>query len=110
MNAVTFLSYQIDIGIFISLIALIIWFGGCIIKHKRPGLRLPAFVYIISGVLILAGAWLAKHSDASEREEIHQRIGGVAPTFAYELEAMGHDKIGPQTPADDPLYLAMIER
>lgn len=110
MNAVTFLSHRVDIGIFLILIGLNIYLGRCVIKHKRPGLRHPSFVFIISGVFAMAGIWFAEYSAANEREKIHQWIAGFAPVFAHELETMGHDKIGPQTPADDPLYLAMIER
>jgi len=110
MNSVTFLSHRIDVVIFTVLIALTIWLGRFAITHKRPGLRLPAVVFIISGVLTLAGIWLADYSGASERNEIGQRFGSLAPTLAYELESMGHNKIGPQTPADNPLYLALIER
>lgn len=110
MNAVTFLSHRIDTVIFIILIAVAICLGSWVIKYKRPGLRLPLFVFIFTGVLTLIGSWFAEHSAATEREEIHQRIAGFATTFADELEHMGHDKIGPQTSADDPLYLAMIER
>ncbi len=110
MNAVTFLSHRVDIGVFLILIGLILYLGRCVIKHKRPGLRLPSFVFIISGVLAIAGVWLAEYSAVREREKIHQWIAGFAPVFAHGLETMGHHKMGPQTPPDDPQYLAMIER
>ena len=33
----------------------------------------------------------------------------MAPTYARELELMGHASVGPLTPPDDPRYLRMIE-
>lgn len=64
MNSVTFLSDRIDVVVYLILIAAIMCFGARVIKHKRPGLRLPLFVFVMSGVFTFAGIWFADILDA----------------------------------------------
>ena len=60
---------------------------------------------------VLAAGWFLVHAEGEEeRERLRKRIEGLAPTYANELALMGHASITVDTPADDPLYLEMIEK
>ena len=66
----------------------------------------------VSGAVVLAvlaltvvGTWLAGRY---ERANLQRMLMGYAPTYAMELEAMGHAGIDARTSADDPRYLDMI--
>ena len=64
---------------------------------------------LVPGVLV-AGWFLVRAAGEREHDRLRQRIEGLAPTYAEELSLMGHSKITVDTPPDDPLYLAMIEK
>ena len=61
-------------------------------------------------VLVFGSAFLSVRSGELEQVRLSQRIEGFAPTYAYELQQLGHERISLDTPADDPDYLALLER
>jgi len=73
----------------------------------RPYVRLA-----VAGALavILGTGWIfvgrAQHNAMMSMRDM---IAGIAPTYAAELEVMGHERLTPATPPDDPDYLRMIE-
>ena len=58
--------------------------------------------------IILPGWVLVTDAGVHERSRLQSLIQGFAPTYAHELEQLGHHKITLQTSGDDPTYLAMI--
>ena len=66
--------------------------------------------WILLPLLTLAGWFLVNSEGEGERKRLRVRIEGLAPTYAEELSSMGHASITTDTPADDPLYLKMIEK
>ena len=61
-------------------------------------------------VTVLVGGWfLVDQAGSRERARLQKRIEGLAPTYAGELERMGHAQITLDTPPDDPRLLAMID-
>lgn len=44
-----------------------------------------------------------------ERSRLVAMLEGVAPTYAMELQRLGHDRMRIDTPADDAFYLSLIE-
>jgi signal transduction histidine kinase len=59
--------------------------------------------------LVATTSWWG--SRAAELETAHQRslVEGMAPTYARELERLGHAEVALDTPPDDPRYRALIE-
>jgi hypothetical protein len=59
---------------------------------------------------VLVGGWFITQNSGDEaRRNIVRMLTGYAPTYAADLEALGHELILPTTAKDDPLYLRMIE-
>jgi signal transduction histidine kinase len=81
-----------------------------VLVARLAGLRRSRHIAWILLVLVLGFGWFYVES-AGERaaRDLERLVSSMAPTYARELELMGHADIGPQTPADDPRYLAMIE-
>ncbi|MFZ4574994.1 MAG: ATP-binding protein [Phycisphaerales bacterium] len=78
---------------------------GLRLTDRRVSVALAAVV-----VLLLGGAWM--HAERSAAEALNQRremVEGLAPTYAAELEHVGHWRIRNNTASDDPLYLDVIE-
>lgn len=59
---------------------------------------------------ILGGGWkgVATLGDW-EAARIRKMLEGIAPTYARELELLGHAKLTEASPPEDPAYLRMIE-
>ena len=75
--------------------------------HRRIG-RLA----ITSALLlaVLAGGWrLTEVAGNQARAQAEQMVCGYAPTYAEEMEHLGHAALGLDTAPDDPRYLAMIQ-
>lgn len=61
-------------------------------------------------VLLLGGGWFfVAQAGHAARNHIRTLVAGFAPTYAADLQAMGHAQITEETPLDDPCYLAMID-
>lgn len=63
----------------------------------------------LAGVALTLGGVLVNSADRREREHLRRMVEGFAPTYAQELERMGHALITIDTPPDDPRYLALID-
>ena len=60
-------------------------------------------------VVLTAGAFLADRVEDDAHTRIATMMKGFAPTYAKELERLGHWKVDARTAADDPAYLQLIE-
>ena len=79
------------------------------IRRMWSSARLPIQVWLLTLLLLGAGGWAIQHASSRARAENEALVGALAPTYAFELERMGHARLTTGTPADDPLYLSMIE-
>ena len=59
--------------------------------------------------IIIGGCLVINWAGEYERSQLQRMLEGFAPTYAQELELMGHANVAEKTAADDPRYLAMIE-
>ncbi|MEO8195569.1 MAG: ATP-binding protein [Thermoanaerobaculia bacterium] len=77
---------------------------------RRAGLRRSRNLAWVLLVVVLASGWFyVEAAGARAAADLERLVSAMAPTYAGELERMGHQRIGLQTPLDDPGYLAMIE-
>ncbi|MEM6776630.1 MAG: response regulator [Planctomycetota bacterium] len=63
---------------------------------------------VLAGMLV-AGGFLVEIVDQWQRDHLRRQLIGIAPTYAIEMQEMGHQRIGLTTPPDDPTYLQLIE-
>ncbi len=79
------------------------------LRVRTPHGRLPWIVWPTLVILWGAG-WVVVHeSGQASAARIRDFLRGVAPTYAQEISLMGHAGMRMDTPADDPVYLRMIE-
>ncbi len=75
-------------------------------RHHRPGVGRVTWVAILT--LLVVGVVVSNLAGEEERSRLRSMLQGIAPTYAQELERMGHARLGLDTPPDDPRYLSMI--
>lgn len=103
------LNYQIDMLIFCLLslggmLALKAW-----LKSSHHIKEIPQWAWIAQGTLLIVGSLLVYSADHRERSRLQNILFGISPTFAVEMERLGHSQLTFDTPPDDPTYLALIE-
>ena len=79
------------------------------LRWRTPRGRLPRWAWLAAAGLLAVGWFFVDAAGDAEHARIQGFLQGVAPTYAQELERLGHARITLATPADDPDYLAMIE-
>ena len=79
------------------------------LRVRTPHGRLPWIVWPTLVILWGAGWLLVHESGQAEAARIRNFLSGIAPTYAQEIALMGHAGMRMDTPADDPVYLRMIE-
>jgi signal transduction histidine kinase len=72
------------------------------------GWPIPAACIAIVAVGVV-GFFAVNRAQQDEEDRLRQLLVGFAPTFASELEAMGHASVTFDTRANDPTYLKLIE-
>jgi signal transduction histidine kinase len=109
----TLLTWRLDALIFSAVGLLAVWGAQVWMRRVLRGVTqadLARVLWIAGPVLLLVGCLLAEAAGRREEARLRRMIGGLAPTYALELERLGHARIGLDTRPDDPLYLTLIER
>jgi signal transduction histidine kinase/CheY-like chemotaxis protein len=110
MSLLHVLDYRLDFALFLFFAVLIFGSGLRILRRRKAGDHFSPRVIALMVAMLAAGVWSAITAENKKRDMLRQMVGGLAPTFAYEFEILGHARIGFDTPPDDPLYLTLIER
>lgn len=79
------------------------------LRRFRHHSGVPFHAWAILLLMVAAAYPLANRSEKVQRQQFQRLVEGFAPTYAQELERMGHSKIRLDTPGDDPLYLSLID-
>ncbi len=79
------------------------------LRRRTPHGRLPRWTWPAAALLLAVGWYFVDEAGEAEHARIQGFLQGVAPTYAQEIERMGHARLTLDTPADDPAYLAMID-
>lgn len=108
MTLQSILAYRLDLFAFLFLSLLTMGFAHwiCACRGRRQGM--PVWSWLFWFVLMLAGAYLSEMAAISEKEEITGLVQGLAPTYAQEMERLGHSRIHFGTSPDDPTYRELI--
>src|SRR5687767_2588985 len=100
-----YLQANLDYLLFITLALLL--FCGVHAWLLQGRLAVAGWLALLT--TLAAGWFFTEAAGRKERLRMQQMVEGFAPTYARELERMGHAGISLQTPPEDPAYLAMIE-
>ena len=79
------------------------------LRRLDANIQPPRFLWWITAGFIVAGCLKSQQAVEKSKKEIEYYLTDIVPIIADEFEQLGHDKITTQTPADDPLYLKLIE-
>lgn len=60
-------------------------------------------------VVLVAGAWYVGAAGRRAASEVERLVSAMAPTYAREIELLGHAELPLDVAADDPRYLRIIE-
>ena len=110
------LHYQLDCAAFFaaslgSMLAVHLWLRrrghGAKSETLGPGVRPSA--WLVVAVLSVGGVFMAHTAGHAEQSRLQTMVEGIAPTYAQELERMGHARLGWDTPAEDPVYRSLLD-
>src|SRR6185436_11281084 len=76
-------------------------------RRGTRGLGLACWTFLL--LTLGAGAGVAEHFGLREQSQRRDMLMGYAPTYARELEALGHANLPVNCAPDDPLYLKLID-
>ncbi|MFM7273573.1 MAG: histidine kinase dimerization/phospho-acceptor domain-containing protein, partial [Gammaproteobacteria bacterium] len=103
------LLYHLDVIAFALFVGLLAWTAHRRVPEEVAESPYPRPYVATLAAIVLVGIAAAELSGERERRNLADVLRGLAPTFASELMALGLARMGPDTPADDPDYLRMIE-
>jgi PAS domain S-box-containing protein len=85
-------------------------YGGLHVWLRRhEGLGVPALVWVALGALLVGGSFVVHLAELREKKRLTEELSSWGPTYAVELQRLGHDQISAETQVDDPVYLQLIE-
>ncbi len=99
------LDYIIYVAACAAVFALLEWW----LRRRAYRGRLPRWSWPLLAGLLAGGWFLVQKAGEAEKERIQFFLQGVAPTYAQEVERLGHAKLTLQTPPDDPTYLSLVD-
>lgn len=78
-------------------------------RWRRPPAALPRVFWLGLVALVLAGFFFVEEAGRRPQRRVMALLESIAPTYAAELEKMGHALLRTEEAGEDPRYLAMIE-
>ena len=90
--------------------AAVVACAATVVVARQAGLRRSRnLAWILLLVVLVPGWFYVEAAGDRAAAELERLVSAMGPTYAGELERMGHATIDLRTPSDDPRYLAMIE-
>lgn len=77
-------------------------------RRWKPQRSWRVGVWLVLAVILGAGWFVVQGAGVQRQREIGASISALVPTYAAEIERLGHATVGLNTGPDDPRYLAMI--
>ena len=105
----TFLSQNCDYAVFaaatLGAFAALAWVLARVVK----GARLPTFIWVLVGLVLIGGWWRVLEAGDSVRQQIARLVSAMTPTYARELARAGHAQLTLETRTDDPLFQRLLQ-
>jgi signal transduction histidine kinase len=99
-----FWSFTIFAGVAVVLTVGVHWW-----LRRRFRRGVPLSVHLTLLLVLVAGLNFTGHRLCETKEFLVRQINGLAPTFALEIQRMGHERLTLEADPQDPLYLRIIE-
>jgi signal transduction histidine kinase len=77
--------------------------------RTRSSWALTGFGWLVGIALVGLARQSAVDAEVEARDGLRQMVEGFAPTYARELEVLGHARLPDDAAPDDPLYLRLVE-
>ncbi len=103
------LSAPWDYVAFVSVCVLVVLLVELWLVRVRHASGLGAGTGAAMLILVFAGWIWVDHAGHDARDRLRDNMRGLAVTYAKDLERLGHWRLGPDTKADDPLYLELVD-
>ncbi len=97
------------VGFVLGAVALFGALSWALRWRKGAPAVLPRVLWLALAAIVLAGFFFVEEAGHRPQRRLVMMLEGIAPTYASELERMGHAELEIETAAEDPRYLAMIE-
>jgi hypothetical protein len=103
------LDYRLDAVLWVVLALCCAGGAEMWLRYRQRVGGLPRMAWLLAWALIMIGLARAELDGRQRKEHLTRMVAGIAPTYAFELGRQGHAGVTLETPADDPLYLKLIE-
>ena len=104
------LQQQLDVTAYALLVIALVLYADVRYLRRSAHAARRWLTICLTPLLALLGLYGSQIVCEYQRTHLRLSIEGLAPTYASEMAQLGHEQIGWDTPADDPLYLTLIER
>ncbi|MGN6627061.1 MAG: sensor histidine kinase [Tepidisphaeraceae bacterium] len=101
------LKYWVDLWVFAILATAATSAVHCWLRRTGNG-GLPRLGWVAVFSVVCLAMLMAELAGTRERASLRDRLEGLAPTYAQEVQLLGHSRVRFDTPADDPTYLKII--
>ena len=91
------IDYILFVAIFAAIFASILW----LLPRLWDGARFPKWMLVAAAAFAAANWWTVKIAGEKAQANIERALDTLAPTFAIELEELGHDQITASTAPND---------
>ncbi len=100
---------DLDQALFLAGVALLYVLLAVRVAPAVRAVRQPAWLWPVLAVVVVGGLSGAHIYGEAERTRIRSMLQGIAPAYADAMVEMGLLSMGPDTRADDPAYLRIID-
>lgn len=91
------------------LFAAIATFIAALLARRLALRRSGQLSLALAAVVLLLGAWYVDAAGRRAAAEVERLVSAMAPTYARELELLGHAELPLDAAPDDPRYVTLIE-
>jgi PAS domain S-box-containing protein len=103
------LQYRLDLVAFYVLL----WLGALGVHvrlRRRYGDRgVSPIAWLLLAMTAVVGTTAAEWAGRHEGQRLRHMLDGIAPTYAQEMQLLGHARLPLDASENDPLYLSLIE-
>jgi len=109
VNLETVLSFRLDYAAFVVVVVLALLVAEYWTRKRRhaQGLGVACWMFLAAAFMVGAGA--TEYFGDRELQQRRDMLTGIAPTYARELESLGHARLSSDTAPDDPHYFGLIQ-
>ena len=103
----SWLQYRLD-WIVLALLGILGLGATHLFFRRTDGRGTPGSTWRLLGSFLLAAFFLADWAGEAGRASLRSLLIGMAPTYAVEMERLGHSRLRRETPPVETVYLELI--